>query len=322
VKLYTFEFKDIQLIGAELNERLVDVSAAHAALLASQGKTFVLSEGVHPLKTEIEELSLPSDMLSLLKAGPKALDIARQAIDFVSEQSTEATGRRLTYDFKEVRILVPIPRPGKILCAGVNYRGHLEENPQATLPEEPFFFSKLPSVVIGPGEPIIHPKMTQQLDYEVELAAVIGQAAHKTPEDVIMSCIAGYTILHDVSARDIQFKDQQVTLGKNFDTFAPMGPCLVTTDELPEPGNLRLRSLVNGQVMQDSSTVDWVFPLPKLLSFLSHVMTLEPGDVVSTGTPAGVGAFQQPPVFLKPGDVVTLEIEGIGRLENPVVAEG
>ena len=307
MKLYTVEFEEKQRIGAELNGQLVDINAAYVAMLASQGK--------------IEESTLPSDLLSLLKAGPEALDVVRQAIHFISEQSTKDIKQRLTYNFGEVRVLAPIPRPGKILCAGVNYRGHLEENPDAKLPEKPFFFSKLPSVVIGPGEPIVHPKMTQQLDYEVELAVVIGQKVHRTPENEIMGCIAGYTMLNDVSARDIQFNDQQLTLGKNFDTFAPMGPCLLTADALPEPGEVRLRSFVNGRVMQDSSTADWVFPLPQLLSFLSHVMTLEPGDVVSTGTPAGVGAFQQPPVFLQPGDVVTLEIEGIGRLENSVVAE-
>jgi 2-keto-4-pentenoate hydratase/2-oxohepta-3-ene-1,7-dioic acid hydratase in catechol pathway len=133
--------------------------------------------------------------------------------------------------------------------------------------------------------------------------------------------VAAYTILHDVSARDVQFKDSQITLGKNFDTFAPLGPCLVTPDEIPEPGNLRLRTLVNGRVLQESSTREWVFPLPILLATLSCHLTLEPGDVVSTGTPAGVGYFRKPQVFLQAGDVVALEVEGIGRLENPVIAE-
>jgi 2-keto-4-pentenoate hydratase/2-oxohepta-3-ene-1,7-dioic acid hydratase in catechol pathway len=132
--------------------------------------------------------------------------------------------------------------------------------------------------------------------------------------------VFGYTLLHDVSARDVQFKDSQITLGKNFDTFAPMGPYIVTRDELPEPGNVALRSYVNGEIRQNGSTRDWVFPLPRLLSFLSHRMTLEPGDVVSTGTPAGVGAFQKPPAYLQPGDVVAIEGDGLGRLENPVVA--
>ena len=136
-----------------------------------------------------------------------------------------------------------------------------------------------------------------------------------------MDCVAGYTILHDVSARDVQFKDNQITLGKNFDTFCPMGPCIVTKDEMPNPGNVPLRSLLNGKVMQDGTTADWVFPLPELLSRLSQVMTLEPGDVVSTGTPAGVAVFRKPQIFLQPGDMVRLEIEGIGVLENPVVNE-
>ncbi|MES4793138.1 MAG: FAA hydrolase family protein, partial [Chloroflexota bacterium] len=240
----------------------------------------------------------------------------RQALSFGAEHP-----ERCAHRFKEVRLLAPIPRPGKILCSGVNYMGHLEENPGATLPETPFFFAKLPSAVIGPGAPIVHPKMTRQLDYEVELAVVIGRALRAAPEAEIIEAIAGYTILHDVSARDVQFKDHQITLGKNFDTFAPMGPCLVTADEIPDPTNLRLRTLLNGQVRQEGSTSDWVFPLPQLLSFLSRVMTLEPGDVVTTGTPAGVGVFRRPPIFLQPGDTVVLEVEGIGRLENPIVAD-
>jgi 2-keto-4-pentenoate hydratase/2-oxohepta-3-ene-1,7-dioic acid hydratase in catechol pathway len=140
----------------------------------------------------------------------------------------------------------------------------------------------------------------------------------RVSEAEAMEHIAGYTILHDVSARDVQFKDNQITLGKNFDTFCPLGPCIVTRDQLPNPGKVKLRSFLNGKVMQDGSTADWVFPLPTLLSFLSGIMTLEPGDVVSTGTPAGVGVFRKPQVFLKPGDVVRLEVEGVGVLENPV----
>jgi 2-keto-4-pentenoate hydratase/2-oxohepta-3-ene-1,7-dioic acid hydratase in catechol pathway len=304
MKLYTFQLDHHQRIGAEQNGRLIDISAAHSAWLASQGR---------------EELPLAADMLSLLQEGEAGLEAARQALAFAVEAGSNSEAR-LAYDVEEVRLLAPIPRPGKILCSGINYLSHKEENPEAKLPEEPFFFSKLPSAVIGPGQPIIHPgpALTQQVDYEVEFAVVIGRTMRQTAEAEVMGCIAGYTILHDVSARDVQFKDNQITLGKNFDTFAPMGPCIVTRDELPEPGNCRLRTLLNGQVMQDGSTKDWLFSLPRLLSFLSRVMTLEPGDVVTTGTPAGVGVFRQPKVFLQPGDVVTLEIEGIGRLENPV----
>jgi 2,4-didehydro-3-deoxy-L-rhamnonate hydrolase len=203
---------------------------------------------------------------------------------------------------------------------GINYRSHQEENPGAVLPDEPFFFAKMPSAVIGPGEPIRHPKCIRQLDYEIELALVIGRRLTAAPEDEAMNFVFGYTILHDVSARDVQFKDNQITLGKNFDSFCPIGPCVVTADEVPHPGRVRLRIYLNGEIKQDASTADWLFTLPRLLSFLSHIMTLEPGDIVSTGTPAGVGLFRKPPQFLKPGDIVRLEAEGIGVLENMVIA--
>ena len=180
--------------------------------------------------------------------------------------------------------------------------------------------------MIGPGDPIVKPAQTNQLDYEVEFAVVVGRTMKQIAEHEVMGCLAGYTILHDVSARDVQFKDNQITLGKNFDTFCPLGPCIVTRDELPDPPHVKLRSYVNGTPMQDGSTADWVFPLPRLLSFLSHVMTLEPGDVVSTGTPAGVGVFRKPQIFLKAGDVVRVKVHGewidmakVGRkpLDNP-----
>ena len=288
--------------AAELGERIIDLRLAHEA---SGGSS--------------EDRDRLGSVLDIVRGGERALEAARSALVFAERSGDRAAPFVLTAG--ETRLLAPIPRPGKILCSGVNYRGHLEENPGAKLPETPFFFSKLPSAVIGPGEPIVHPAATSQLDYEVELAVVIGRSLHRARESDILPSIAGYTILHDVSARDVQFKDNQITLGKNFDTFAPMGPCLVTPEEVPDPADLRLRSLVNGRVLQDSSTRDWVFPLPVLLASLSRVMTLEPGDVVSTGTPAGVGVFRKPPVFLKPGDVVALEIERVGRLENPVVAE-
>jgi 2,4-diketo-3-deoxy-L-fuconate hydrolase len=308
MKLYTFEISGEQRVGAADKGQLIDLNAACEAMLSARGPRSAHLPG------------LPSDMLSLLRAGENALQGVRDTISFMSKRPAVPVGRRLAYAFDEVKIAAPLPRPGKILCSGINYRGHMEENPGAKMPADPFFFSKLPSAVIGPNDPIIHPKESKQVDYEVEFAVVIGKKMKATAENEVMSCIAGYTILHDVSARDVQFKDNQITLGKNFDTFCPLGPCIVTTDELTDPGNVRLRSLLNGKVMQDGSTADWVFPLPILLSRLSQVMTLEPGDVVSTGTPAGVGAFRKPPVFLKPGDVVRLEIDGIGVLENPVVA--
>jgi 2,4-didehydro-3-deoxy-L-rhamnonate hydrolase len=306
MKLYTFEVEGRRWLGADCNGQLVNLLAASLV--------FAMVRGENPRKVH----RLPADMVEFLRMGEPGLQLARDVIAFMARRPVVPVGERLTYAFEEVKILAPIPRPGKILCSGINYVGHKEENPDAKMPSEPFFFSKLPSAVIGPGEPIIKPAQTSQLDYEVEFAVVVGRTMKRTPEADAMDHIAGYTILHDVSARDVQFKDNQITLGKNFDTFCPLGPCIVTRDELRDPGNVKLRSVLNGKVMQDGSTGDWVFPLPKLLSFLSGNMTLEPGDVVSTGTPAGVGVFRKPQVFLKPGDVVRLEVEGIGVLENPV----
>jgi 2-keto-4-pentenoate hydratase/2-oxohepta-3-ene-1,7-dioic acid hydratase in catechol pathway len=231
-------------------------------------------------------------------------------------------GERAAYLFDEVKILAPIPRPGKILCSGLNYRSHVEENPNAKFLEDPRFFAKLPNTIIGPGEDIRHPGLKYQVDYEVELAVVIGRRMFRVPQTDAMRHIFGYTILHDVSARWIQFKDNNEMMGKNFDTFCPMGPCLVTADEIPDPASLKLSLKLNGATMQDGTNKDWIFPLTRLLEWLSSAMTLEPGDVMSTGTPCGIGYFRKPQVFLKPGDVVRLEIQGIGVLENPVVPGG
>ena len=313
MRLYTFEVDGRPQIGVEVDNQLIDAAAAHQARRAAQPGSAPTAD------------PFPGDMLTLIQAGEPGLAAVREAVAFATQAGASAQGEGLLYPLSDVRLLAPLQRPGKILCSGVNYRGHVDENPGAVLPETPGFFAKLPNAVIGPDQPIVHPRLTEQLDYEVELAVVIGRRMRHTPEAEAMGCIMGYTILHDVSARDVQFKPpahNQITLGKNFDTFAPMGPCIVTADEIPDPENLRLRTLVNGQLLQNGSNEDWVFPLPRLLAFLSRVMTLEPGDVVTTGTPSGVGVFRKPQIFLKPGDHVVLEIERIGRLQNPVVDGG
>ena len=218
------------------------------------------------------------------------------------------------------RLLAPIPRPGKILCSGINYASHKEENPDAVFPDEPFFFSKLPSAVIGPGDPIVIPRPETQTDYEVELAAIIGRTSSRVSEDDALGHVFGYTILNDVSARDIQFKGNQITLGKGVDTFSPLGPEVVTADEIPDPQRLHVSSYLNGERMQSTPTSDMIFSVARLIAFLSQIVTLDPGDIVSTGTPAGVGAFRKPPVWMKPGDEITVEVNAIGRLTNPVEA--
>jgi 2,4-didehydro-3-deoxy-L-rhamnonate hydrolase len=277
MRLYTFEVAGEQKVGAEVNEKLADLSFVTSSL---------------------------AEVVQKSQAGLGSI--------------TSALNSAKTYAMQEVKLKAPLPRPGKILCSGVNYAGHAEENPNAKMPTEPFFFSKLPSAIIGPGEAICK-GATERLDYEVEFAVVMGKVlARGTSEPTTI--IFGYTLLHDVSARDVQFKDNQITLGKNFDTFAPMGPCIVTKDEIPDPNNVKLRTTLNGQILQDGTTADWLFKLPVLLGHLLKFMTLEPGDIITTGTPAGVGFFRQPQLFMKPGDVVVIEAEGIGRLENHVVA--
>ena len=219
------------------------------------------------------------------------------------------------------RLLAPIPRPPKIIGVGLNYRDHAQETGQP-LPKAPILFSKASTAVIGPRQAIVIPKAAQQVDYEVELGVVIGVGGRSVSEEEALNHVAGYTVFNDVSARDFQFRDGQWFRGKSFDTFAPMGPCLVLRDQLPNSQNLRLRLRVNGRTRQDGTTANIVFSVAQLIADISQGITLEPGDVIATGTPAGVGFVAKPkPVFLQPGDVVEAEIEGIGVLRNPVVAE-
>jgi 2,4-diketo-3-deoxy-L-fuconate hydrolase len=246
------------------------------------------------------------DMLDLIRDGERGLERARDVA-----QRPEA--------IQDARLLAPL-RPGKILCSGINYASHKEENPEAVLPEEPFFFSKLPSAVVGPGEPIRIPSERTQTDYEVELAMVIGRTAKHVSEGEALEYVFGWTILNDVSARDVQFKDNQLTLGKNPDTFAPLGPEIVTADEIGDWSTLQVSTILNGQTMQSSPASDMIFTPGRLLEHLTALITLEAGDVVSTGTPAGVGTFRKPPLFMKPGDTVTVAVDRIGELTNPVEA--
>ena len=247
-----------------------------------------------------------ASMADLIEDGARGLERAGAA----AEQGEPVAGARM---------LAPL-RPGKILCSGINYASHKEENPAATMPEEPFFFSKLPSSVIGPGAAIVIPRESTQTDYEVELAMVVGRTAKQVSEDTALDHVFGWTILNDVSARDVQFKDLQITLGKNPDTFAPLGPEIVTRDEVGDWSSLRVSTTLNGETMQDAPTAEMLFSPARLIEFLSDLITLEPGDVVTTGTPAGVGCFRDPPVYLRPGDEITVSVDRIGGLTNPVEA--
>ena len=210
-----------------------------------------------------------------------------------------------------------IDRPQKIVCVGLNYHDHAEE--QGTeLPDAPLLFAKWPNTLIGPGQPIVIPPVTKQVDYEAELGVVIGERVHGASAENALEAVAGYLCLNDVSARDLQFADGQWVRGKSLDTFCPVGPDLVPAADVPDPQVLAIRALVNGEALQDSSTSNMIFSVAEIVAHISQAITLEPGDVIATGTPAGVGAFRDPQVFLRPGDEVTIEIEGIGALTNPV----
>jgi 2-keto-4-pentenoate hydratase/2-oxohepta-3-ene-1,7-dioic acid hydratase in catechol pathway len=245
-----------------------------------------------------------SDMRELVRDGEVGLRAARDASKVVPSDS---------------RLLAPIV-PGKLLFCGVNYLGHLEENPTAVLPTEPFFFSKLPSAVVGPGADIVIPHEGLDVDYEVELALIVGKQAKNVIGEAAWDHVFGYTIVNDVSARAIQFKDMQITIGKNLDGFCPLGPEIVTPDELGDLAPLGLRTFVNGELRQSERAGDMLFPIPGLFEFVTSHLTLEPGDLITTGTPAGVAAFRDPPPWLQAGDVVSVEVDGIGKLANRFVS--
>lgn len=221
----------------------------------------------------------------------------------------------------QVRLAAPVPRPAKIIGIGLNYRDHAAETGQ-DLPTRPTVFAKFPTALSGPYEPIVLPALSSAVDYEGEFGVVIGREARDVPEDEALSYVGGYLAVNDVSARDVQNWTSQWTLGKSFDGFAPVGPFLVTADEVPDPQALRIETRLNGVTVQSSSTANMVFTVAELVSALSAVMTLEPGDIIATGTPGGIGAAQNPPRFLRAGDVVEVEIERLGCLRNPVTARG
>lgn len=223
-----------------------------------------------------------------------------------------------TISASDVSLLAPLTSPGKIVAIGLNYLDHCREQ-NIAVPDQPIVFTKFPSAIIGPNEPITwDPTLTSQVDYEVELGVVIGKAARNVSESAALDYVFGYTIINDVSARDLQFSDKQWVRAKSLDTFCPLGPWLVTADEIPDPQALSMRTMLNGQVVQDSSTREMVFGVAHLISILSRSFTLQPGDIIATGTPDGVGVFRKPPIFLSNGDSVVLEIEHIGRLANTV----
>lgn len=266
------------------------------------------------LETQILDLSrvsddLPTDMKSFLTLGESGLAQAHKALASVKKEWLLAE--------TDVTLLAPIPRPDKILCIGHNYAGHIGIG-KTELPEYPNMFSKTVNTITGHNKPILIPPVTAQVDYEAELMAIIGKRASQVSESEAEACIAGYTIFNDVSARDYQKRTSQWMLGKCFDTFGPMGPALVTTDEVPDPYTLDLELTVNGIPQQRVNTSDMIFSVPHLISYISQVMTLEVGDVIATGTPSKLPEAAEAKRFLQSGDVIEITIEKLGTLRNKI----
>jgi 2-keto-4-pentenoate hydratase/2-oxohepta-3-ene-1,7-dioic acid hydratase in catechol pathway len=252
------------------------------------------------------------DVLSVVAGGPDALHRVQRWLD--DPPWGEIVKRA------GVKLRAPIARPPKIVCVGLNYRAHALET-KMEIPEVPTIFAKFPNTTIGCHEPIVLPKNSTKPDYEAEMAFVIGKHGRHIPAEQWQDYVFGYTNFNDVSARDFQMRTSQWMIGKTFDTFAPMGPALVTADEVPDPHALDISTTINGEVLQHSNTSDLIFKIPELVAYLSSVFTLEPGDVIATGTPSGVGFARKPPRWLAPGDHVVIRVEGLGELSNPVVAE-
>ena len=253
-----------------------------------------------------------STLLQFIEAGSDALTKAAAFAD-----QSPASAR---YKLREIQLCAPIPRPRKLICVGLNYLDHAKET-GAQIPAVPTIFNKFATAVIGPGDNIVLPRVSKAPDYEAEFAFVIGRGGRHIAGDNWRDHVFGYTIVNDVSDRDYQRATSQWLMGKTFDTFAPMGPWIVTADEIPDPHNLDIQIEISGEILQDSNTRELIFKIPDLIAFLSSVFTLEPGDIVSTGTPAGVGFARKPPRYLRPGDDVIVKIPPIGELRNPVIAE-
>ena len=249
-----------------------------------------------------------------LNAGLEALELARKLVQ-------EIPAGFVPLLLKSVQLGPPVPKPSKIIAVGLNYRDHAGEA-NFKVPEYPLIFAKFPNSIAGPHDAIVIPSADMQVDSEAELAVVIGRRGKAIRAEAAFDYVAGYMALNDVSGRKWQFADKQWTRGKSCDTFCPIGPWLTTRDEIADPHNLRVMGRLNGEVFQDSNTSKMIFRVPELISFISEAITLEPGDIIATGTPSGVGVFRNPPVFMKAGDVAEVEIEGLGVLRNAVVGVG
>lgn len=303
MKLVTFTAEDNTTIGAIVGEQVVDLPRACAAFQATV-------DGA-------QQADLPPSMRAFLAAGDTALQVAAKTLDWLATDGAGALAA-ISHPLDAVKLAAPVPDPSKIVCCGLNYADHCREQ-NIELPKSLVLFSKFPTALIGHEDAITWtPGTSQQVDYEAELAFIVGRTARHVAVEDAYAYIAGYTVANDVSARDVQFGDGQWIRGKSFDTFCPLGPYLVTADEIGDPHGLAIHCRVNGRLLQNSNTAELVFNVPQILSFISQTATLLPGDIVLTGTPAGVGVFRDPQIFLRAGDVVEVEIDKLGTLRNVV----
>jgi acylpyruvate hydrolase len=300
MKLVTFRTDEGLRVGAIVDEYVVDLNKAAA--------------------WTNEKESLPADMNAILTAGNPAQEIIKRVVSSIKDDIEDAITSKIAKPLSDVSLFAPVPRPSKIICVGLNYKDHAEET-GLPLPEYPLLFPKYINVVNGPNDPIVLPRVSNEIDFEAELAVVIGRTGRYISEENALDYVAGYTCINDVSTRDYQFHSPQFGLGKSFDTHGPMGPWLVTKDEIPNPHTLDIELNLGDEVMQSSNTKELIFTVEKLISYISEAITLEPGDIIATGTPGGVGLAREPQRFLQSGDVVTVKIEGIGEIINPVIAE-
>ncbi len=312
MRLVTYDLQGRTRLGAEQDGHVVDLNQGYALLLATQG--------VADSQTQANR-ELPADMRDFLDLWDRSLPRAKEVLALV--RGLRGTGGPLAqgvmHSLQAVRLRAPILNPRKIICLGLNYRDHAQET-KAEIPSDPILFSKYPTAIIGPEEPILLPSVSREVDYEAELTFIIARRGRHIPKAQALDYVAGYTIMHDVSARDYQMRKPggQWMSGKTFDTFAPLGPALVTQEDIPDPHVLDISCTVSGERLQASNTKHLIFSIPDIVAYCSHIFTLEPGDVIATGTPGGVGFARRPPRFLKDGDVVVIEIQGIGALRNPV----
>ncbi len=301
MRLVTYSRLGVPSIGVELEEGILDIPEAASRF----GR-------MHHVNGKL----FPGTMMDLLDWSV-GVDVVRQIVDTYLE--AEPSEKPLLYNLESIRLHAPIERPGKIVALGLNYRDHVEETGR-DVPSFPVMFAKFPSSVIGPDDSICIPSVSKKIDWEIELGVIIGRYCKDVKEKDALDYVAGYTIINDVTARDIQKHDGgQWVRGKSIDTFCPMGPCIVTADELGNASDLRMETKVNDVVKQDSNTSNLLFDVPKIISYLSQSFTFEPGDVIATGTHSGVGFARSLPEYLKSGDRVELFIEKIGHLRNPVV---